>query len=98
MIVNNYFSTSGSYINGVDGNGCIETIKAGKANISQTIADKYTDAAYIDNLSSVVAGWLSENSTYGNVGDFLSNSDTAAIKEFAAFVGQYSDNPAAYLA
>ena len=92
------FSTSGSYINGVDGNGYIETIKAGKVNISQAVADKYTDNTYIDNLSSVVAGWLRENTTYGNVGDFLSNSDTAKIKEFVSFVWQYSNNPAAYLA
>ena len=80
------------FLNG-DGYGIIETINAGKKDVTSAIntyAESISDSPKYDALGEAVAGWLNTNSystdTYSSIGTIL---DSDKANDFLAFVSQY---------
>ena len=94
-IIKDYFDLESTYIRYENENpnakartsdGCIEKIYAGKSNITNTMFNQ-TNKSSVDALSSSVANWLSDSTTYGSVGEFLTKSgNNSDIADFIAAI------------
>ena len=72
-----YFKTDGTY-----GNGLIESVLAGKTNISSNIS-YFVEQSDIQQLGADVTNWLTdETHKYDDVGTLLESGDTTNINDF----------------
>jgi len=95
--IKDYFSMESSYLRYTDDTktkittetGCIETIYAGKSNVTSNIY-KQLSGANVDAISADVADWLSnDDHAYDSVSKLIETGTTADITDFiATFVQQ----------
>lgn len=91
-LVSDYFNTAteeGITIFDGAGEGCIESVKAGKSSLTAKI-NAFSETDNISELSELVAGWLSNYaSDYSNVYEFLQEGSADQIQAFIT----YAQNP-----
>ena len=94
--IKDYFSMESSYIRYTNADrikpatadGCIETIYAGKSNITNTMFNQLTGAK-IEAISADVANWLSDtNHTYSSVSELLNYGQSTDLNNFIATLVQ----------